>query len=90
MLQKLQDSGHMKDADKSYIGGKTVHGYWFDYDKLKIDLMSVIDYWQAQDRRYAPKQAEKGKESMESKEFNFESQKDEKPTNHPKTDDLPF
>jgi hypothetical protein len=90
MLQKLHDSGHMKDADKSYIGGKTVHGYWFDYDKLKIDLISAIEYWQAQDRHYAPKQAEKGKESKESKEFSFESQKNEKPTNQSQNDDLPF
>lgn len=90
MLQKLQDSGFMIDSAKSWVGGKTVSGYWFEYEKLNIDLLSVIDYWQAQDRRFAPKQVEKGKESKEGKETDFFLQKDQKVPNDAKNDDLPF
>lgn len=93
MLQKLQDSGYMIDSDKAWVNGKTVHGYWFDYSKLKIDLISVIEYWQSQDRKFAPraeKSTEKGKEYKESKELPFGERIDQNLTNQAKNDDVPF
>lgn len=60
MMQKLQDSGTMIGARKERFSGNETtsavyHSYDFEYDKLGIDLLSIVEYWQAQDRRYTPK-----------------------------------
>lgn len=93
MLQKLKDSGHMIDTSKKWMNGATVHGYEFEYDKLGIDLLSVVDYWGAHDRKYAAQGNEKSKESKEAQELtNFyeKEEENEKPTNQAENDDLPF
>lgn len=56
MLQKLMDSGAMitsTDGRKEWMGGKTAHIHQFAYDKINIDLISVVQYWESQDARYA-------------------------------------
>lgn len=90
MLQKLSDSGHMIKGGKEWIGGSTVHTYQFEYDKLGIDLMSVVEYYQAQSARYAHRMDEKGKESKESKEKPPLVDYTEKATNQSVNDDFPF
>lgn len=93
MLQKLHDSGHMissSGGDRQWVGGKTVAGYWFEYDKLGIDIASVVEYWLANDRRYAPREGEKSKESKDGKELRDFSQPTEKHANSAKNDVAPF
>jgi hypothetical protein len=88
MLQKLQDSGHMishKD-DRQWLYGKTVAGYWFQYDKLGIDLIEVAAYWQGQERKYAPRGDESGNEGKNGNIATDQQQ----PSNDSENEDLPF
>ena len=109
MLQKLHDSGHMissSGSDRQWVGGRTVAGYWFEYDKLNIDLLSVILYNDAQQARFARKSesgdvppgggpqggwgGQKGKESKDGNELTDFSQSSQNQPEQPKNDDLPF
>jgi len=96
MLQKLRDSGFMitDGGDKKRFDGKVCHSYTFEYDKLGIDLMSVVEYWQAQDRRYARKEDQQAAENVTkvtkvTNEAKY-SQNTEKPIFDGENDDLPF
>ena len=80
MLQKLRDSNLMypDQGGKAWMGGSTCHAYDFNYDMLNIDLLDAINYWQGQERRFAPSDGSdrgnngpKGKEGKESNENGF-------------------
>ncbi|GHM98821.1 hypothetical protein WSM22_03110 [Cytophagales bacterium WSM2-2] len=100
MLQKLRDSGHMitDGGDKERFEGKVCHSYKFVYDKLGIDLMAIVEYWAARERKYAPKEeAKQGSDGPEkvtdvTKSYS-ESQNDisdQNAENSAQTNDVPF
>lgn len=88
MLQKLRDGGHMisNGNDREWVGGKTCAGYWFEYDKLGIDLIDVASYWQAHERRYTPNEESKGKEGN----FGNKEPDSAKASTNAENDDPPF
>jgi len=101
MLQKLHDSSHMittggdKQRFKTEDGvSKVCHSYSFVYDKLGIDLMSVVEYWQSQDRRYArkeqPSEAGKVTNVTESYKSGLTIDYSQKAPTNDRNDDLPF
>jgi hypothetical protein len=99
MLQKLKDSGAMiTDAGSNeWIGGKTCHVHKFEYAKLGIDLVSVMEHWRANESRFFPSNGLNGQENLRSlrnlrnNEFQTEdSFKIENPENQSGNDDLPF
>lgn len=96
MLQKLRDSGYMitDRGDKKRFDGKVCHSYTFEYDKLGIDLISVMEYWQSQERRYARKEDQSPSQNVTdvTKGYsNIESTlKTEMGSNDTEKDDLPF
>jgi hypothetical protein len=99
MLQKLKDSGAMiTDAgDSEWIGGKTCHVHRFEYAKLGIDLISVMEHWRSEEKRFYPKEPRNEQENLRNLrnlrnpennvENSFES---EKQPNKGENDDLPF
>lgn len=107
MLQKLTDSGALisesKEKYKVESGPrqKSFHGYVFDYDKLGIDLLSAVEYWDGQDQRYATTSPANYSEMDQnsSKKVTQVTRGDperltmengQKPQNGAENDDLPF
>jgi len=91
MLQKLRDSGHMitDSGDKERFDGKVCHSYRFVYDKLGIDMLGIVEYWEAQRAKYSgsnggQKVTDVTKSCSEPKETRL----DQKAETKPKTDDL--
>ena len=93
MLQKLKDSGQMVTTTTKWIDGNTRRGYEFEYDKLGIDLLSVIEYWNRQEQKYAPNsetEDENVRNVRKCEELGKGEEKDQKPLNNGGNNDLPF
>lgn len=97
MLQKLSDSGAMITGNKERFGDgtttKVCHSYQFEYNKLGIDLMSVIEYWQANDRKWQ-KSGDSSPQKVTDVTRSYNQlpieRDDEKPQKNTGNDDLPF
>lgn len=77
MLQKLKDANliHPDSTNKQWLDGRTCHTQQFNYDMLNIDLLTVINYWQSQEHRYASSSGETD-ENAEQKVRNVRKGKD--------------
>jgi hypothetical protein len=66
LIQKLKDSGVMEfdHAVKQRIGGGNNSVYNFYYDKIGVDLLTVMNYWEGERARYATKSFGDGAQNM--------------------------
>lgn len=90
MLQKLKDSGQMVTTTTKWIDGNTRRGYEFDYNKLGIDLISVIEYWNSQEWKYATDEPQNVRNVRKSEESTDSDENEQKGLKQARIDELPF
>lgn len=93
LLQKLKDSSAYKISKSSERFGETVtSGLHFEYDKIGVDLLTVIDYQSKEETRYAARTSEPKSEENSVRIENGGAEINNSQNEAPKidSDDLPF